>query len=174
MTTSGDIRTGRPAGSHHDNPLARAQRLANWSLICSVLSFFTTGITSFIAFYLASRAMKAKEGLGVTSVDRRVRNARIVAVVALVLWTIFWIAIFIAAAVSESEPSVSEFRSIAESTAVELAEDAAPGFTAEAECAEPNSTAVGTTFDCTITFDDGEEVLVVAEITGENTVFVSG
>ena len=165
--------TGTPPGPQQANPLARAERLANWSLICSVLSFVTSGITSFIALYLASRASRAKEGLGATSVDKRVRTARIVAIVAIVLWAIIWIVIIVAAVASETEPSTSDYRQTAESTAVELAESANPGFTAEADCDEPASTEIGTTFGCIVTFDDGEMVPVVAEIIGDDSVLIT-
>lgn len=66
----------------------------------------------------------------------------------------------------------TDFQETAEDLAVEIAEEENPGFTAEAECEEPSSTDVGTTFDCTVTFDDGDQLTAEAEIISEDEVRV--
>ena len=69
--------------------------------------------------------------------------------------------------------SETDFQDAAEELAVEIAEEAAPDFTAQASCEEPSSTEVGTTFDCTVTFNDGDTVSAIAEIISDDTVEVT-
>jgi uncharacterized lipoprotein len=67
----------------------------------------------------------------------------------------------------------TDFKKAAEEAAVEAAETANPDFTATASCEEPASTDVGTTFACTVTFDDGEVQAATAEIVSDNEVLVT-
>jgi hypothetical protein len=74
------------------------------------------------------------------------------------------------AACSASE---TDFQKAAEEALVEAAERDNPGFKATASCAEPGSTSVGTTFVCSLTFDDGEVLPATAEIVSDSRVNVS-
>lgn len=67
----------------------------------------------------------------------------------------------------------TDFKEAAEEAAVEAAETANPEFTATASCEEPASTDVGTTFACTVTFDDGEVQSATAEIISDTEVNVT-
>jgi hypothetical protein len=66
----------------------------------------------------------------------------------------------------------TDFQKAAEDAAVEAAETANPDFTATASCEEPASTEVGTTFACTVTFNDGEVQPATAEIVSDTEVRV--
>lgn len=77
-------------------------------------------------------------------------------------------AVFVALAACSADET--DFQKAAEEAAVEAAENA--GFTATASCEEPSSTDVGTTFACSLTFDDGEVVPATAEIVSDDTVEV--
>lgn len=66
----------------------------------------------------------------------------------------------------------TDFQKAAEEAAVEAAETANPDFTATATCEEPASTDVGTTFACTVTFNDGEVQPATAEIISDSEVEV--
>lgn len=78
-------------------------------------------------------------------------------------------AVFIMLAACSAD--ATDFQKAAEEAAVEAAENA--GFTATASCEEPSSTDVGTTFACSLTFDDGEVVPATAEIVSDNRVEVT-
>ncbi len=75
-----------------------------------------------------------------------------------------------AAACSASE---ADYKSLAEETAVEAAETANPDFTATAVCDDPGSTDVGTTFGCTVTYNDGDVASATAVIGEDETVEVT-
>lgn len=79
--------------------------------------------------------------------------------------------LFVLAACSATE---TDFKETAEEAAVEAAEGANPGFTATASCQEPGSTDVGTTFSCTITYDDGDTQTWTAVIREGDVVEVTG
>jgi hypothetical protein len=66
----------------------------------------------------------------------------------------------------------TDFQKAAEEAAVEAAETANPDFTATATCDEPASTDVGTTFECTVTFNDGVVQPATAEIVSDSEVRV--
>lgn len=67
----------------------------------------------------------------------------------------------------------TDFREAAEGAAVEAAETAYPDLTATASCEDPASTDVGTTFECTVTFSDGDVVGGTAEIISDDEVEVT-
>ena len=79
--------------------------------------------------------------------------------------------LLVLAACSASE---TDFKQVAEEAAVEAAERDNPDFTATASCQEPGSTDVGTTFSCTVTFDDGDTLPMTAVIREGDVVEVSG
>ncbi len=66
----------------------------------------------------------------------------------------------------------TDFKAAAEKTIRESVENAIEG-DATAECADPDSTDVGTTFECTSTAGDGTVIPFIAEITGEKEVTVT-
>ena len=74
------------------------------------------------------------------------------------------------------DPSTGDFQSEAEDFIEdedgELAAQLQSTFT-DAECAEPASTEVGTTYTCTATDANGATVEFVAEIAGETSILVS-
>ncbi|MGA9279150.1 hypothetical protein [Ilumatobacter sp.] len=78
------------------NPLTRLDKLANWSLILSGLSFFCGLFTMIPAFILAGQAKKGAAELGTTSSDQKIQIARIVAIVGLAFWIILVIAAVVA------------------------------------------------------------------------------
>lgn len=67
----------------------------------------------------------------------------------------------------------TDFKDAAEKAGVEAAETANPDFTATAECDEPSSTEVGTTFSCTITYNDGDMQPATAVILEDDLVEVT-
>jgi hypothetical protein len=73
----------------------------------------------------------------------------------------------------QREQEQTDFKEAAEEAAVEAAEAANPDFTATASCEEPSSTEVGTTFACTVTFNDGEVQAATAEIVSDDEVEVT-
>lgn len=68
--------------------------------------------------------------------------------------------------------TATDFKTAAEEAAVEAAEGANPDFTATASCEEPASTDVGTTFSCTVTYNDGDVAPVTATIRPDDRVAV--
>lgn len=67
----------------------------------------------------------------------------------------------------------TDFKDAAEEAGVEAAETANPDFTATASCEEPSSTEVGSTFSCTITYDDGQTQPATAVILDDDFVEVT-
>ncbi|MGK0275421.1 MAG: hypothetical protein ACI9N0_001805 [Ilumatobacter sp.] len=82
-------------------------------------------------------------------------------------------ALTIVAALASCSASETDFKSAAEEAAVEAAEENNPEFTATAQCDDPSSTDVGTTFSCTVTFNDGDTAQMSAEITSDDTVTIT-
>ena len=82
-------------------------------------------------------------------------------------------ALTVVAALASCSASATDFKSAAEELAVEKAEELNPGFTATAQCDDPASNEVGTTFSCTVTFNDGETTQLTAEIFSEDTVTIA-
>ena len=68
--------------------------------------------------------------------------------------------------------SETDFKKAAEDAAVRAAEGANPDFTATAVCEEPTSTDVGTTFDCTVTYNDGDVATAEATIRPDDSIEV--
>ncbi len=66
----------------------------------------------------------------------------------------------------------ADFSKAAEKTIKELLEAATEG-KATAECSDPGSTDIGTTFDCTGTAADGSTAVFVAQITADDKVVVT-
>ncbi len=69
--------------------------------------------------------------------------------------------------------SATDFKTLAEETAVEAAQEANPDFTATASCDDPGGTDVGTTFACTVTYNDGDVASATAVIGEGDTVEVT-
>ena len=67
------------------NPIARIERLTNWSLILSALSFIFSIFTAIPALYLAWRARNFASELGTTSSDTKIKVAWIIAIVGVVV-----------------------------------------------------------------------------------------
>ena len=71
-------------------------------------------------------------------------------------------------ACGDDSASTSDYQQLGEEAAVDAAEDANPDFTATAACEEPSSTDAGTTFACTVTYDDGDVADATAVIVKED------
>ena len=85
-----------PAPSGGSSPLASLERQANISLALSIASIVCGGIIlSVIAFVLASNAERKARHLGTTSSDGRIRTAKVVAIVATILWVVIIAAIIL-------------------------------------------------------------------------------
>jgi hypothetical protein len=79
----------------------------------------------------------------------------------------------VVAALASCSASETDFKSAAEELSVEQAGKANPDFTATAQCDDPSSTDVGTTFTCTVTYNDGDTAQATAEIVSDDTVKVT-
>ncbi|MFT7648775.1 MAG: hypothetical protein ACI8Y4_003529 [Candidatus Poriferisodalaceae bacterium] len=68
--------------------------------------------------------------------------------------------------------TTTDFSAAAVEAAVAAAEGANPDFTATATCEDPSSTDVGTTFNCTVAYNDGDVANATATIVDSDTVNV--
>jgi hypothetical protein len=77
----------QPAGPV--NALANLQKLANTSLVLSIVSVFCCGPLAIVALVLATKAQREARTFGTTSVDGKINAARIVSIIAIVIWIAF-------------------------------------------------------------------------------------
>ena len=74
------------------SPIAQLEKWTNWSLALSILSLFCFGLLAAIpAYVLASKAQGQAAQLGVTSVDQKIKTARILAIVGIALQVVILI-----------------------------------------------------------------------------------
>jgi hypothetical protein len=86
------------------------------------------------------------------------------------------LAVLAGVAACGGDPSTGDFQSEAEDFIEDEDGDLASALQStftDAECAEPESTEVGTTYTCTATDANGAAVEFVAEIAGESSILVS-
>jgi hypothetical protein len=83
------------------NPLAEVERLTTTSLILSVVSLFCCGFLAIVALVYANKAQTQAKAFGTTSVDGRVRTAKVVSIVAIAIWAAFFV-IYVLAALSKT------------------------------------------------------------------------
>jgi hypothetical protein len=131
------------------------------------------GVLSFVCLPFLGPILAIVFGFIGLSRAKQVGTGRGMSIAGIVLGIVGLLAAIVVTVVlvlAADEVEKTDFKETAEDLAVDSAIEANPGFTAEAECEDPSSTEVGTTFDCTVTFNDGDQLTVSAEIISEDAV----